>query len=459
MLAHLLGAHPQIFSKGETWLMLALRKFGQIPAFHEFGNWHTAVATQEFLKDVGEDAVPAIARMLYGRALPEGKKVFLDKTPRYYWISDWLYSQFPDAHFVVLQRDPLDVAASMKTTWNDRVAHETIFSNQSSTVFDLLLGHEMIAEFASRHANDPRVHVVQYEDIVRDPSGECGRLLEAFQLADTHFSEDWLTVDPGRLSGSFGDPKIHQTDRVHSASVNRAREALTEEEHVFLSAYYHKHELAADDPWAEKVFVTHQQALLLLQERRFMEHAFLSVGEHNRDADAIGRSVFAQVAGIPGLSEVADQGFADAGLPGPWPPLASGETVTVEDGARFARCLGEGWHAPESSGIWSSQERSVIALRLAANVRAVRLKLSDGISDWRPGATFWARQLGQGVTPESGAIRLGKEPSWQEFQVGGHRGTAFLELGCAERFVPAERGYEPPDDRPLCVLLHAISAD
>jgi len=55
---------------------------------------------------------------LYNRALEvAGKRFFLDKTPRYYFIIPELKNVFPEAKFIILLRNPLAVLSSILNTW------------------------------------------------------------------------------------------------------------------------------------------------------------------------------------------------------------------------------------------------------------------------------------------------------------------------------------------------------
>ena len=59
-------------------------------------------------------SVRASGMSLYGAALASsGKERFLDKTPRYYLIIPELMETFPEATFLFLVRNPLDVFSSI----------------------------------------------------------------------------------------------------------------------------------------------------------------------------------------------------------------------------------------------------------------------------------------------------------------------------------------------------------
>ncbi|MGB9458769.1 MAG: sulfotransferase [Bryobacteraceae bacterium] len=125
MLQKVLSAHPEIHTVSEPWIALhplfALRMAG-IAADYNSDLARTAI--REFLGRLpeGEEAYwEGVRRMLthlYGRALREaGKRIFLDKTPRYYFVIPELRRVFPRARFLFLLRNPLAVLASILDTW------------------------------------------------------------------------------------------------------------------------------------------------------------------------------------------------------------------------------------------------------------------------------------------------------------------------------------------------------
>jgi len=82
------------------------------------------LGARTFLRSVPEgeeayfEAVRRTGRYLYGQALDGTEATtFLDKTPRYYYILPEIHEAFPEAHIIVLFRNPLAVLASILTTW------------------------------------------------------------------------------------------------------------------------------------------------------------------------------------------------------------------------------------------------------------------------------------------------------------------------------------------------------
>ena len=87
------------------------------------------------------DAARAYALNIYNRILDDaGRDVLVDKTPRYYLILPFLKQLFPNAKFVWIRRNPLDVAASFKTTWKVDLPEEFRQSVANRGCMDLVLG-------------------------------------------------------------------------------------------------------------------------------------------------------------------------------------------------------------------------------------------------------------------------------------------------------------------------------
>jgi hypothetical protein len=125
LLQRVLAGHPEIQTSAETWLMLhpayALKNTG---LESEYDARFAAAGVTEFLAnytagdEVHHDAIRAYASVIYGNALAMGgKRYFLDKTPRYFFIIPELYRLFPQAKFIFLLRNPMAVLASELNTY------------------------------------------------------------------------------------------------------------------------------------------------------------------------------------------------------------------------------------------------------------------------------------------------------------------------------------------------------
>ncbi len=206
MLQRVLGAHPAIHTMPETWMMLhpiyALKRDGIIA---EYEAPIARRALHQFLEGIGEGEDAYIAGLrtmaagLYGKALePSGKTVFLDKTPRYFYILPELHRLFPKAKIVLLLRNPLAVLASVLRTWfpDDLKAFEASYNCK-----DMMRGPQLLAE--AKDALGAQAIPVSYEDLVTDPGPTVHALCESLDLP---FVPDMLNYAESAIPNSeFGD--------------------------------------------------------------------------------------------------------------------------------------------------------------------------------------------------------------------------------------------------------------
>lgn len=181
LLQRILGSHPDIHTVSEPWVMLhplyALRHDGHQAEY----NAHEALnASKHFLQELpgGEhEYIEGVRRMysyLYGRAqVSSGKRYFLDKTPRYYLIMPELYRTFPEAHFVILLRNPLAALCSRLRT---RIKENwfALYNGRPDLAWAPRLVIEGIKVLGERGV------LVHYEQLVSNPENEvkgiCRRL-------------------------------------------------------------------------------------------------------------------------------------------------------------------------------------------------------------------------------------------------------------------------------------------
>ncbi len=210
MLQKVLSAHPEIHTVSEPWIALhplfALRMAG-IAADYNSDLARTAI--REFLGRLpeGEEAYwEGVRRMLthlYGRALREaGKRIFLDKTPRYYFVIPELRHVFPRARFLFLLRNPLAVLASILDTWvrTDSALDLRNFRHDLMAAPALLL--EGIRSFG------PAAIVARYEELTAEPEKAVRRLCgeigigsypEMIEYGAAAGGEQWQFGDQGTV--------------------------------------------------------------------------------------------------------------------------------------------------------------------------------------------------------------------------------------------------------------------
>lgn len=188
LLQRILGAHPDIHTLPEPWIMLnachGLRDAG-IEADYEPAL--AARAVGGFLDEIGGGAetyyraVRAMTDQLYAAALhASGARIFLDKTPRYFHIVPELRAIYPGARYIFLLRHPLAVAASALDTWFDG---DVEAFRQNKNAVDCVIGPQRIME-AVDELGDAAV-CIRYEDLIAQPETEIRNLCRRLGISFT----------------------------------------------------------------------------------------------------------------------------------------------------------------------------------------------------------------------------------------------------------------------------------
>ncbi|WP_207459122.1 sulfotransferase [Azospirillum sp. SYSU D00513] len=229
LLSAILDNHPEIASPPEPWVMLALHSLGQVDRRHPADSRLVGTALDLFAGEEGlRSAARAAAATLYGMALQgSGKTFFLDKTPRYHLILDYLNDVFPDAKLVWLRRNPFAIAASYRSTWGFDLPALLRSGDDHPAVFDLLTGLGALERFST--ALGDRVHVVHYERLIADPIAALHALLMHLGLPSPEESVRAMTdlTALGRSKKQFGDHKILKTTAPHADSLDRWKSELS----------------------------------------------------------------------------------------------------------------------------------------------------------------------------------------------------------------------------------------
>lgn len=207
LLSLMLGSHPEICCPPEPWIVLALAEYlrlGNVSSTPYGREWAEIAAIEFILKPerrqrgalgkalrmIAEtsrlDAITAARQLLqtaYQLHLDvSGRNIFVDKTPRYYAVLGLIDKIFPRAKKIVLLRNPLDIFASYKTTWE---IPRTIFTPDGVSVHarDFCEGLFILADYITTPRND--LLVLRYEDLTNDPESV---LRSACKFTDINFS-------------------------------------------------------------------------------------------------------------------------------------------------------------------------------------------------------------------------------------------------------------------------------
>lgn len=134
---------------------------------------------------------------------------FLDKTPKYWMIWRFIFDLYPDAKYIFLFRDPLEIISSSIRTWsNDKlVPHSYLAELEQSPT-------EVTAAWNARPENSIKI---TYNDLVDAPSATISKICSHLDLPyRENMLTNWKQVD---LLGDFGDPTgINKFDSIQSNS-------------------------------------------------------------------------------------------------------------------------------------------------------------------------------------------------------------------------------------------------
>jgi hypothetical protein len=159
------------------------------------------------------------------------KARWAEKTPRNVQALGYLFDNFPEARFIHVVRDGRDVVCSLRTHPRHVERNGQWVPNTEVKPLDRCI--DRWVQDVSRGlawADDPRCHLVRYEDLVAEPAATMCRLLE-------FLGEPWddaVLQPPDRQEGSTDTMKFPQNRRavqpIDRQSVGRWKTDLTDDE-------------------------------------------------------------------------------------------------------------------------------------------------------------------------------------------------------------------------------------
>jgi hypothetical protein len=169
LLQRVLMKHPNIASAAEPWLLLPLiystRESGVVA---EYSHASACSANNNFIKNLPngdadyKDELRGFITSLYRKKCKESERYFLDKTPRYYLIIPEIAELFPNAKFIFLFRNLVQVFSSMLETWGNS-GFNTLYENY----IDLKVGPKLLSE--GYGLLKERSYKMKYEELVQNP--------------------------------------------------------------------------------------------------------------------------------------------------------------------------------------------------------------------------------------------------------------------------------------------------
>jgi hypothetical protein len=223
LLARMIGAHSLIYGRPEPHLLTPLAHLGYYAKVDKapYDAVLAAESAREFVAALpgGEqdyiDACRAYCDTLYHRMLatrPE-KRLFLDKTPAYALVLDFIARIYPTAKYVVLTRHPLAVFSSYA---------ESFFNGDyaAAHTYNPILERYVpaLATFLRRRPV-PIYHVV-YERLVADPERTLGEIFAFIGVPNEPQAVEYGRQEPTETG--LGDPiGVKQHSRPTTASLEK----------------------------------------------------------------------------------------------------------------------------------------------------------------------------------------------------------------------------------------------
>ena len=182
-LQRILDNHSQIATSAEPWFLLPIFKNNfklKIDANCDYDDEIANYAINQFKKlspnydnYKNKHLLNLYKDLCFDLTRNGSKRYFLDKTPRYYQIIDKLLNEFPDAKYIMLIRNPVNVLHSMLKTWIKRdIGLLKKFKS------DLIYAPAIL----EKYINNSKIHKVKYEDLCLNTEIELKKILNYLNL-------------------------------------------------------------------------------------------------------------------------------------------------------------------------------------------------------------------------------------------------------------------------------------
>jgi len=203
LLQRLLMSHTEVVSTAEPWLLLPLvYSFRQEGTLSVYSHSHSYIALEDFIGNLSEqnaklhESLQTFSLSLYSDYCKNGEKYFLDKTPRYYQIIDEISQIFPDAKFIFLFRNPIQIFTSIILALGERG-----LGNSYVSYYDLHEGPGLLVKGYKKLKD--RSYAVQYEQLISAPEFYLKEMMEYLELDYTQ--EMLKDFSAQNIEGRMGD--------------------------------------------------------------------------------------------------------------------------------------------------------------------------------------------------------------------------------------------------------------
>lgn len=215
LLQRILLSHESIGGTSEPWILLPIvYSIRQKGSLSEYSSKLSHKAITEFLSKTPDgqefyyNELKNFTSKIYSKFLKDKEEYFLDKTPRYYFIIDEIYKIYPDAKFIYLFRNPVNVYASILTTWCNNNFFEIYGCHN-----DLVYGFNKLSQAYLKYKDENNTYKIMYEDLVSSPTKTIKDLQDFLQIDyDESIQHNFINSNIDfKKEDTLGDPTgIHQ---------------------------------------------------------------------------------------------------------------------------------------------------------------------------------------------------------------------------------------------------------
>ena len=216
LMQRILAKHEQIATVSEPWFLLPLlyaqREEGTLT---EYSHRNCQIGITDLFNELPDkqsdfdEAINLMATDIYQKLCSNSEVYFLDKTPRYHLIANDLVRIFPNAKFIFLFRNPMDIYASVMTTWGSN-SFKKIYAAEN----DLNTGFQNL--IAARKLLHNKCLVVNYENLVMGTKKVIDEITTFLEIENTLLIGDNLIQLSGKLGDQVGNKKYK---KVNSSSI------------------------------------------------------------------------------------------------------------------------------------------------------------------------------------------------------------------------------------------------
>lgn len=204
LLVSILSTHDKIAGTAETWLLLpfiyAHKRKGELSEYCHIHAYHGLTDLIQNLPGKEKEYNQYLAdftRNIY-TSLAGNKPYFVDKVPRYYFIIPEIADLFPEAKYVFIFRNPVQIYASTMSTWGN--SKFSVFGNY----FDVTEGPKLLAK--GYELLKSKSYAFQYEKFIDDPEHYMKELMRYIGL---EYTDQLISkFNPSKLKGRHVDPNV-----------------------------------------------------------------------------------------------------------------------------------------------------------------------------------------------------------------------------------------------------------